>query len=104
MSTSIEQAEPLALDLRVSVPDHVVYRSFVNETVILNLRTGRYHGLNVTGGRMLKLLERHSLGDAATRLSAEYDRPIPDVVRDVQEFCKRLIERGLIVASSSATS
>ena len=41
----------------VSIAPHVVYRSFATETVILNLQTGRYHGLNKTGGRMLELLE-----------------------------------------------
>ena len=43
------------------VPDHVVYRKYVRETVILNLDTGTYHGLNRSGGKMLE-----TLGAAAT--------------------------------------
>lgn len=39
------------LAARPPVPDHVVYRAFVDETVVLNLDTGRYHGLNAVGGR-----------------------------------------------------
>lgn len=89
------------LSLRATVPDHVVYRAFVHETVILNLRTGRYHGLNPTGGRMLELLEEHSLGGAAERLAEEYARPLPEVERDVREFCGQLAERGLIEMSAN---
>ena len=44
------------LSARPAVPDHVVYREFVNETVVLNLETGTYHGLNPSGGRMLEAL------------------------------------------------
>ena len=36
---------------QVSLAPDVVYRTFATETVILNLQTGRYHGLNKTGGR-----------------------------------------------------
>ena len=49
------------LAARPSVPEHVVYREFVQETVILNLETGTYHGLNPSGGKMLE-----TLGAAAT--------------------------------------
>jgi hypothetical protein len=79
------------------VPDHVVYRSFAHETVILNLRTGRYHGVNTTGGRMLDLLtSQRTVGSAATALAEEYARPRDEVERDVLEFCADLARRGLI--------
>ena len=35
----------------VAIAPDVVYRTFATETVILNLQTGRYHGLKMTGGR-----------------------------------------------------
>jgi hypothetical protein len=79
------------------VPEHVVFRSFVNETVVLNLQTGRYHGLNPTGGRMLEALEREStVGDAVGRLVREYELPEARIEEDVREFCLDLVERGLI--------
>jgi hypothetical protein len=37
------------LAARPRLPSHVVMRAFVHETVVLNLATGRYHGLNTTG-------------------------------------------------------
>ena len=42
-----------SLASKVTRPQHVVYRSFPSETVVLNLQTGSYHGLNATAGRML---------------------------------------------------
>lgn len=82
---------------RAQVPDHVVYRAFANETVVLNLHTGRYHGLNPSGARILETLEREaSVAAAAARLAGEYGAPVSNVERDVYEFCLDLLERGLI--------
>lgn len=82
---------------RARVPEHVVYRSFAHETVILNLRTGRYHGINTTGGRMLDLLaNEYTVETAAAALAEEYGRPHDEVERDVLEFCADLAQRGLI--------
>lgn len=86
------------LDARVSVPDHVVYRWFEAETLLLNLNTGQYHGLNPTGGRMLQLLEETegSVGAAVTRLATEYKVDEAQIAVDMAEFCAQLDERGLI--------
>jgi hypothetical protein len=88
------------LEAHVRVPDHVVYRTFVRETVLLNLATGRYHGINPTGGRILDLLaDDATVGSAARVLAKEYRRPLADVERDVCVFCEELRERGLIEVS-----
>jgi hypothetical protein len=88
------------LAAHIRVPDHVVYRTFVRETVVLNLATGRYHGINPTGGRILDLLvDDATLGSAARVLAEEYKRPLADVERDVCSFCEELRERGLIEVS-----
>jgi hypothetical protein len=88
------------LTAKAEIPSHVVYRVFAHETVVLNLETGRYHGLNPTGGRMLAALEReHSVNGAVIRLAEEYATPADEVERDVCEFCVDLFERGLIEIS-----
>jgi hypothetical protein len=80
------------------IPENVVYRTFVYETVVLNLQTGKYHGLNKTAGRMLELLEREpTVSDAATKIATEFGRPLPEVEADLCEFCSDLVSRGLIV-------
>ena len=38
-------AEGEIMQSRLRVPEHVVYRSFGEETVVVNLRSGKYHGL-----------------------------------------------------------
>jgi hypothetical protein len=88
------------LAAHIRVPDHVVYRTFVRETVVLNLATGRYHGINPTGGRILDLLaDDATLGSAAQVLAEEYQRPLAEIERDVCTFCEELRERGLIEVS-----
>lgn len=85
------------LSARPLVPDHVVYREFVNETVVLNLKTGTYHGLNASGGRMLETLgSAVSVREAAVVLADHYDRPLPEIEHDLHEFCLRLCEHGLV--------
>ena len=81
----------------IKVPRHVVYRSFPSETVVLNLETGKYHGLNATAGAMLEALEVAAcLRDAATSLADRYEQPEEVIERDMCELCNVLLERGLI--------
>ncbi|MDQ3720246.1 MAG: PqqD family protein, partial [Actinomycetota bacterium] len=67
------------------------------ETVVLNLQTGKYHGLNPTAGRMLEVLEsEESVGRAAAEIASEYGQPIDEVEQDLCALCADLVERGLI--------
>jgi hypothetical protein len=94
---SSDEASDL-LGAQVRVPSGVVYRNFASETVVLNLDTGLYHGLNPTAGRMLETIERVGVvGEAAQVLAEEYGRPLPDVQRDLAKFCEALVERHLLI-------
>src|SRR4051812_11718138 len=85
------------LAARVSVPEHVVYRDFADETVILNLESGMYHGLNSTAARMLQVLESSStVSEAIDELATEFDQPRETIERDVVTLCRSLDDRGLI--------
>jgi phosphoribosylamine-glycine ligase len=89
----------------VRVPDNIAYRSFAAETVVLNLDTGKYHGLNTTGGRMLEVLDRAAtVRDAVRQLADEYGRPIEEIEVDVAEFCADLAERQLVRVNVGAPS
>lgn len=95
-------ARPALMSATVRVPQHVVYRSFVAETVALNLNTGKYHGLNPTAGRMLEVLDRApTVGDAAATLAKEYDRRREEMAQDVCVLCEQLLERGLVEVDES---
>jgi PqqD family protein of HPr-rel-A system len=90
----------------VRVPDHVVHRAFEAETLLLNLQSGQYHGLNQTGGRFLELIEE-SDGDpsaAVTKLAAEYDVEPNEIADDMRTFLTALAERGLVEVDGASTA
>jgi hypothetical protein len=79
------------------VPDHVVLRSFPNETVALNLDTGQYHGLNPTAGKMVEaLVKADDHSQAVGLLAAEYDQSRETVEADLDCLCESLTRRGLL--------
>ncbi|HEY2767346.1 MAG TPA: PqqD family protein [Solirubrobacteraceae bacterium] len=85
------------LGTQVRMPQHVVCRSFVAETVVLNLQTGQYHGLNPTAGRMLEALQAApTVGAAVPELAAQYGVAQEQIERDLLALAGGLLERGLI--------
>jgi coenzyme PQQ synthesis protein D (PqqD) len=99
---SIEaQSKEGILKAYARTPDHVVFRTFVAETVVLNLNTGKYHGVNPTGGRMLEVLNTvGSVEQAASVLAEEYGQPIEAIQDDLCKFCSDLEQRDLIVLAN----
>lgn len=89
---------PSFLGAVVHVPDTTVYRAFVSETVVLNLQTGMYHGLNPTGGRMLELLdELGSVAATLDKLAGEFQGVAREQLeQDLSDFCADLASRELI--------
>jgi hypothetical protein len=78
-------------------PEHVVYRSFEAETVLLNLRTGQYYGLNPSGARMFELLCETGSTEAAAREAAdEFGQPISVIAADMAQLYADLVARNLI--------
>jgi hypothetical protein len=85
------------LAARIRMPQHVVHRNFVAETVVLNLNTGQYHGLNPTAGRMLEVLDTApTVGAAVPELAGEYGVEQAQIQDDLIALCQGLLERGLI--------
>jgi hypothetical protein len=83
--------------LRARVPEHVVHRDFQEETVVLNLETGQYHGLNATARRMLAaLVEADSIALAADALEREFGVSRSRIERDLADLCDALVSRGLL--------
>jgi len=75
----------------------VAVRRFPDETVVLNLATGDYHGLDDTGAAFLEAIETSpDLGAATKALAAAYDVDRDRLRGDLEEFCERLRRRGLI--------
>lgn len=97
--------EPI-LEATLLVPDHVVHRSFDAETLLLNLQSGQYHGVNATGGRLLELLGENG-GDAKSAVRAlaqEFEVEVVKIEQDMAEFCRSLADRGLLEVVERAGS
>jgi Coenzyme PQQ synthesis protein D (PqqD) len=85
------------LTARLRVPEHVVYRDFGDETVVLNLDSGRYHGLNPTAAAMLSAVnDAETVGAAVGPLATELGQPAELIERDLLELCRSLADRGLV--------
>lgn len=91
------------LDASVRLPQHVVYRSFPGETVVLNLTTGKYHGLNVTAAQILDEFEKgRTPREAAAAIAERYGHDEREVQADVVTLCRHLLERQLIEVVDAA--
>ena len=78
-------------------PAHVMVRYLVQESVLLNLETERYFGLDETGTRMWQLVTASPNIDAAYReLLEEFDVE-PELLRaNLMELLGRLVDNGLL--------
>jgi hypothetical protein len=68
-----------------------------DETVILDLASGIYFGLDGVGKSIWESVsDGQSLGEAASTIVAEYDVAESQAQADVLEFASNLVERGLL--------
>jgi hypothetical protein len=86
-----------AAHCRALLPNNVVSRSFVAETVLLDVETGRYFKLDRTAGAMLEaLLGARSLAAAAGVLADQGWGAQEVLVADLAELCAQLEGLGLV--------
>jgi Coenzyme PQQ synthesis protein D (PqqD) len=83
---------------RVTVPDDVLISQLQEESVILNLDSERYYGLDDVGTRFLSILTTSdSIETAYEQLRDEYDVD-PQVLRsDLLALIENLINQGLLI-------
>lgn len=82
---------------RVVVPPHVLIRHLDGESVLLNLESERYFGLDATGTRMWELVTTEpSIARAFDKLLSEFDVE-PEALRNhLTELLSGLVENGLL--------
>jgi hypothetical protein len=82
---------------RTAAPAHVLVRFLDRESVLLNLETEQYFGLDETGTRMWQLLTGSPSIDAAYHeLLTEFDVE-PELLRaNLMELLSRLVDSGLL--------
>ena|ERR1700690_1738418 len=87
----------LALENRVAVPRHVLIRHLDGESVLLNLETERYFGLDAMGTRMWEAATTSPNLEAAYRKLLEEFEVEPEVLRNhLTELLSQLVENGLL--------
>ena len=82
---------------RVKIPDDVLISKLQEESVILNLDSERYYGLDDVGTRFLAVLSTSDSIEAAYEtLAREYDVAPPTLRQDLLELVQNLHDQGLI--------
>ena len=82
---------------RVSASSHVLVRFMDEESVLLNIETERYFGLDETGTRMWQLsTSESSIESAYQQLLNEYDVDADTLRQNLGELLEKLTENGLL--------
>lgn len=88
----------MQMDDRLVPAKDVVAREVGGETVLLDLSSGTYFGLNEVGNRIWFWIETDgcTLGEISERLHSEFDVSAKDAQSDVFALAQSLVEHGLL--------
>jgi hypothetical protein len=91
---TVSESQPLR------VHPSVLFRELGGETVLLNLESGVYYGLDAVGTRAWNLLttEQRSLSDVCSIMAEEYDVARETLQSDLTVLVEELCEKQLLVA------
>ena len=85
------------LDTRLTIPPHVLSRLVGEETVLLDLESGVYFGLDGVGKFIWdSVSEGMSLAETVDAIVAEYEVDDAQARADAVAFASALIEKGLV--------
>ena len=86
---------------KVTIPAQVMTREVGDETVILDLASGTYYGLDPVGARIWQLMAKgQTLTQVCEVMLAEYEVTREDIERDVLALVQTLQERKLVSAGA----
>ena len=87
----------VSLSSTARINDDAVFRELDGESIVLNLQTGTYFGLDEVGTRVWQLIEQygalHAVRDA---LVAEFEVEPETAGRDLAQLVSDLADRGLV--------
>lgn len=91
------QRPPVTLDNRIAISDDVLAQELAGETILLDLASEQYYGLDNVGTRIWQLLREHQdLKSILERLCAEYDATADRLEGDMLAFVGSLADGGLV--------
>ena len=87
------------LKTKLTVPPQVMSRLVGDETVLLDIASGVYFGLDGVGKRIWEsVAEGQNLAQTIAVITREFEVDEAQAQADVIEFTNDLVERGLLVA------
>jgi hypothetical protein len=90
----------ISLDSLVTPSEDAVFRELDGQSVLLNLATGMYFGLDAVGTHVWQLaLENGSLRAVRERLVDEYDAEPATIEADLLALAETLVGKGLWTVS-----
>ena len=90
-------SNPVSFAARVSIPQDVLHQELDGKSVILNVESGRYFGLDDVGNRMWRALaETESIEHACKVLLAEFDVDEQKLRSDLGRLIVELLDHGLL--------
>lgn len=82
---------------RLRAAEHVLFRELDGESVLLNLQTESYYGLDDVGTRMWALLTTNeTIQSSYERLADEFEVSESQLRNDLRALIEELIEHGLV--------
>ena len=92
------RVKSLELDkLAVTIPQEVLFQDLGEETVLLNVATGKYHGLNGVGSRIWELIQDSKpMEMVLVTLLDEFEVSAVHLESDLSQFLGVLQSKGLI--------
>jgi hypothetical protein len=95
--------DQISLDSVVVPVEDQVSARLGEETVILNVESGQYYGLNEVGARVWELIqEPRSLAEVRAALVEEYDVEPQSCERDLRQIVGDLMANGLVAVNEPA--
>ncbi len=91
--------EPMQIqyEQKASISSEVLFQEVSGETVLLDLASENYFGLDEIGTRIWGLLQSgSSIGETLDTLMEEYEVERETLEKDVGELLEKLVEAGLI--------
>ena len=87
---------PIAIETVVTPSEDAVFRELDGQSVLLNLATGMYFGLDAVGTHVWQLAaENGSLRWIRQRLADEYDADPATIESDLLALAETLVAKGL---------
>lgn len=101
--STTESKDDVDLATPVIASDHVMARVVQGESILLDMRTEQYLGLDEVGTRMWQLMLAGGSPEAAVHpMLAEYDVDERRLRADLAVFVRRLLEKRLIEVPGAA--